>query len=255
MGRYFNLLSQIAKGAPRPKWISDFILTNNGLNVFLRVYSHCLHHFTGKIDHQELKNLLRVPLKQYFIERADAIDDLRRKTSSEGIREEIAYEIIRAINRHNEDFEVEYILHKNKEIREIDTYKAYVSLEKNLRNFTERKLRKISSNWWKERLPGDVRERAEEALRKGRSPDPLIDTQPRKPIDCLDFMDYPKVFTRSDNWRDVFKKFLRDDQWVSVKFREIKPIRNKIAHPVDMNPEEKIEFLKFCGRMNKILKR
>lgn len=49
-------------------------------------------------------------------------------------------------------------------------------------------------------------------------------------IDYADFMDYPQIITRADNWRDVFKPvFLREDA-VRESFQRLKPVRNATMH-------------------------
>ncbi|MDD5109674.1 MAG: DGQHR domain-containing protein [Patescibacteria group bacterium] len=253
--KYFRLLCAVSKSTRHPKWINGFILTNNGLNVFLRVFARCLIHCRGVIHLKEWNTLLRAPLKQFFYENYEKIDELRRKTSSEGTREDLAYTIIGLINRSDPSglFAQEYILRKNHNVTETDTYKVYESLEKNLRKLLKVHLGKISTNWWKERLPEDVRERAEEAHRKGNNPNPFIITQPRNVIECLDFMDYPKIFTRGDNWRDIFKEIFCDEEVLRTWFKELKPIRNKIAHPANMSTDEKSKFLENCEKLNKII--
>jgi hypothetical protein len=130
-----------------------------------------------------------------------------------------------------------------------------VALEKRLRDFTAKKLSRVSKkNWWKERLPNDVRERAEEALKSGENPNPWIISKPRKLIECLDFMDYPKIFRRTDNWRDVFERVFKDGDLLNLMFHQIRPIRSKIAHPAEMDIEEKSAFLDFCQKLHKMLK-
>lgn len=248
---YFALLVSIAGSAQRRKWINGFIFTNNGLNIFLRVFSLYLAHCHGRINRSDMRRLLRSPLKEFFIERADSIDELRRTASSEGTRENIAHEIVRLINKRDESesFASEYLLRKDKSLKGTDVYKAYVNLEKHLRKYIKRRLEKTSPNWWNDRMPGDVRQRAEDAFKKGEGQNPVIDAKRREPLDCLDFMDYPKIFTRNDNWNEVFKQSFKDEEAVRVWFREAKPIRNKIAHPADMSSEEKAHFLRFTARV------
>ena len=50
--------------------------------------------------------------------------------------------------------------------RQSDPYATMQGLEIDLRSFINSKLESVSSNWWKERIPSDVQQRAEERRMK-----------------------------------------------------------------------------------------
>ncbi len=120
-----------------------------------------------------------------------------------------------------------------------EAYGLLRKLEGSLRGLIEESLSRVSSNWWNERIPGDVRERAEK--RKQQSGTSL------HPIQYVDFPDYLKIIKRRDNWRDAFLKVFKDEESVSVKLRELEPIRNALAHSRPL-PKGSLERLRMNAR-------
>jgi ATP-dependent Lon protease len=104
-------------------------------------------------------------------------------------------------------------------------------LESALRRCIKSNLEKISENWWVERIPLDIRERAEEKRNK--------DELKHELIEYLDFTDYVKIILRRDNWRDVFQKIFKDQEAILVKLRELEPIRNAVRHDRALTTEQR----------------
>jgi hypothetical protein len=50
----------------------------------------------------------------------------------------------------------------------------------------------------------------------------------------VDFADYLKIITRADNWKEIFRDIFFEQELISAKFKELNPIRNKIAHSRDL---------------------
>jgi len=107
-------------------------------------------------------------------------------------------------------------------------------LENLLRNCIKSSLENKSKNWWLERIPPDVRERAEERRQK--------DESKKEQVLYLDFGDYTKIITRRDNWRDVFSQIFGDLDAIKVKLKELTNIRNSIAHNRQLTTEQKEKF-------------
>lgn len=103
-----------------------------------------------------------------------------------------------------------------------EAYELVRKLEGALRGLIEESLSRVSPNWWNERVPDDVRERSEK--RKQQSGTGL------HLIQYVDFPDYLKIIRRKDNWRDTFHKVFKDEESISVKLRDLEPIRNALAH-------------------------
>ncbi|HET6805070.1 MAG TPA: Swt1 family HEPN domain-containing protein [Frateuria sp.] len=49
-------------------------------------------------------------------------------------------------------------------------------------------------------------------------------------LDYADFMDYPQIITRKDNWREVFKPVFLREEHVRESFHRLKPVRNATMH-------------------------
>ncbi len=103
-----------------------------------------------------------------------------------------------------------------------EAYGLLTELEGAIRKIIEGSLLRFSADWWTSRVPGDVRERAEE--RKKQAVGDL------HPIHYVDFPDYVKIIRKRDNWREAFNPIFKDEEWISVKLRELEPIRNALAH-------------------------
>jgi ATP-dependent Lon protease len=112
-------------------------------------------------------------------------------------------------------------------------------LENAVRKCIKTSLEKISANWWIERIPPDIRVKAEERREK--------DELKREHIQYIDFADYAKIITRKDNWRDAFKETFKDQEAIIVKLKELEPIRNSVRHGRKLTAEQR-EKLKIFAR-------
>lgn len=125
----------------------------------------------------------------------------------------------------------EIVLLKEKEKKENKAayYDDLKRLEDGLRNLISSRLTTITHNWWKERIPEDVRLNAEDRKGKNAHPWPW-QIQDNPLISFVDFSDYSKIIARKDNWKDAFEKVFRDKELISSKLKELQPIRHAIAH-------------------------
>jgi predicted transport protein len=112
------------------------------------------------------------------------------------------------------------------------------TLENRLRFFIEDKLSSISDQWWIQKIPEDVRNNAEKRKQKNEKQWPWYSRDDQSRMAYLDFTDYLKIIIRSDNWKQIFEKVFRDKELISAKFRELSPIRNKIAHGRELTEQD-----------------
>lgn len=141
---------------------------------------------------------------------------------------------------------------KSSNIDEIEPYYLLRKLETELRYFIECSLSNLSKNWWKEKIPDDVRNNAEERKNRNENLWPWYNiNQNLPPIAYIDFSDYIKIISRRDNWQEVFKDVFKNKEWITTKLNELEPIRNAIAHNRPLT-EESIQRLKL--NVNDILK-
>jgi len=142
--------------------------------------------------------------------------------------------------------DIPQILEKEREKRLEEPYQILQKLETKLRECIQTQLETLSKNWWKERVPNDVREKAELRKTKNEQQWPWHTSKDLSPIFYVDFTDYVKIITRKDNWEQVFKTIFKDKEAISVKLRELEPIRNAIAHFRELSPRE-LEKLKLLS--------
>jgi len=119
----------------------------------------------------------------------------------------------------------------------LEEYIRVYFLEKTLRQFVVDQLSMISERWWRQRVPWDVWKKAEE--RKKEEREKLVFTMDLHPVWYVDFLDYVKIVTRDDNWREVFRRVFRNKDDFKVVMEKLLPIRNKIAHMRPLSVREK----------------
>jgi hypothetical protein len=119
-----------------------------------------------------------------------------------------------------------------------EPYKILEELETGLRELIQRKLAEVCRNWWKERVPKDVRDRAELRRKNDERQYPWHKKRSLPLVFYIDFTDYVKIIVRRNNWREVFKQVFKDKDIISTKLRELEPIRNAIAHFRELNQAE-----------------
>lgn len=87
--------------------------------------------------------------------------------------------------------------------------KILKELETGLRKCIQRRLEKVSKNWWKERVPEDVQDRAELRKKKDEKQYPWHQKKNLPLVFYVDFADYVKIIRRRDNWRETFKEVFK----------------------------------------------
>ena len=125
-----------------------------------------------------------------------------------------------------------------------EAYALLNELEESLRKVIEGTLSPLSSNWWKVRVPIDVRTNAEARKQKNDRQWPWITGRDLHPIYYVGFPDYVRIIRKKDNWREAFVRVFKDEEFISVKLRELEPIRNSVAHsrPLPKNGLEKLRI-------------
>jgi len=148
---------------------------------------------------------------------------------------------------YNEDIP-KLLTHREAE-RPSEAYDVLYALETELREFIQKQLKAISSNWWRERVPQDVRENAEKRKQRNEKQWPWYGGKDKPLICYVDFADYAKIITRRNNWKDVFQQFFKDKETISVKLRELEPIRNAIAHSREVGPRDLQKLRLYAGEI------
>ncbi len=103
------------------------------------------------------------------------------------------------------------------------------NLEMALRTCVREKLSQLSSTWWHDRVPPSIRRRAEQRQERDEAAYPRIST-PEDPLSYVGFADYDDIILEEGNWKRAFQGVFGDLQWLSVKLKELEPIRNALMH-------------------------
>jgi len=131
-----------------------------------------------------------------------------------------------------------------------DSYLILKELEKNLRELIQRELSNLSSAWWKERVPHDVKVNAEDRKNSKTMTWPWMEEEDLHPIHYVNFPEYEKIITKRDNWREAFSRYFIDKNITSTKLKELDPIRNKIAHMRELSVAEKDKLRLYSRDLN-----
>ena len=120
-------------------------------------------------------------------------------------------------------------------------YASLNELETALRHCVEDELSRISSRWWRERIPPHVRERAEEKKRDEEArPWPWYGEKEESPMCYVDFSNYAEIMKKRDNWRECFKKTFKNQTQLLASLERLEPIRNAVAHNRALTPDQKM---------------
>jgi len=160
----------------------------------------------------------------------------RKATSADSI--EKRFDFILSKYKQMFPFEESKISESLKATEETQSYKILKELENQLRGIIQTELQKITRNWWKERVPPDVRKNAETRKSQNKRVWPWYDQMDLPLITYIDFPDYVKIIRKRDNWRQVFKKVFIDEEIISSKLKELEPIRNSISHNRELTSGE-----------------
>lgn len=142
-----------------------------------------------------------------------------------------------------------------KEIEKKMPYETLQRLENALREFISKELSKITTDWWIQRVPPDVREHAEDRKTKSEHLWPWHHEKDLPLIYYVDFPDYFRIITRKDNWKEVFAPIFRDKEAVSTKLRELEPIRNNIAHSREVGAQAREKLEIYAREINAAMKK
>jgi len=247
LSQYFSTLHRILGRGKQRKWWQGFVLSNNGLNVLLRVLHELLVYYENTFSAKEIKRLIGTPLLEYCANKSLDMDDLRRQASSEGTREDIATEIIATINQYSPDFGAKYLRKRKRTLKKADPDELLENLENTLRRLIGETLSALDDDWWNQRIPGGVRTRAEERMARNECPWPWHSPRDLSPIYYVDFGDYESIITSRRNWNEVFEGVFKNKTIISSTLIELNPIRNARAHHRDLTLDQ-IDLLQVSAK-------
>jgi hypothetical protein len=129
-----------------------------------------------------------------------------------------------------------------------EAYSSLQELELALNGLVQRQLSRLNSDWWRMRIPDDIREEAERRKERDHKPWGWYKVPDLHLIHYLTFADYAKVIGKNDNWRDAFAEVFGDREIVLTRLRELEPIRNIVMHPSKPLSVDQLERLRLYAK-------
>ena len=126
---------------------------------------------------------------------------------------------------------------KNLDDLNTESYRLLKKLESRMRQFLGKELSELNTQWWKQLIPGDVKQNAEERKNKDEERKNWK-FEKQDLINYIDFTDYAKIIIQKNNWKEVFQYVFHDKNKIEGKLKEIEPIRHTISHSRDLDDLE-----------------
>jgi DGQHR domain-containing protein len=205
-----------------PEWQRDgFWFQNSGLAIFVALVEQILCYRHSSPDKAEFSSFLH-----HASDHADRykgqVQALRQRCNSEGGRDEVAAEFVRAIRSGVEDDRF------GEGIPDSDLEKRIKRVERDLADTVAKVLGGRTPNWFKERVPEGVRNRVRDLMQKERQVGGRVQ-------DFLSFGETKEIVTRADNWRDLEGTFVVRNGFSDLAelehgFTHINKLRGRVAH-------------------------
>lgn len=120
-----------------------------------------------------------------------------------------------------------------------EAFKMLRTLETEIRSFVKSSLEKaVGENWWQDRVPLDIRTKAEERMDKEERIYQWHVEEDEEPMVYVDFSGYVQIILRKNNWRELFKDTFEKEERIKTKLQELEPIRNKVFHSRRISRED-----------------
>jgi hypothetical protein len=110
------------------------------------------------------------------------------------------------------------------------------ALEQGLRGCIEGRLSAITPTWWMDRVPVQIRSRAEGWKARRDHVWPWLTGGDYSVVEYLGFPDYARIILEPGNWNQAFSVVFTDKASLEVKLRELEPIRTDLAHSRRLTP-------------------
>ncbi len=98
-----------------------------------------------------------------------------------------------------------------------------------LRSCVQRRLAQSGDSWWTNRIPPDVRRRADNRRRRDEDVYPRVAAR-EGPLSYLNFSDYDDIILDERNWSEYFSSVFESKGWISTKLGDLEEIRNALMH-------------------------
>jgi len=225
------------------------LLTNNGFGVFIMILHDIIYHLGykekthlfNKNKKVEFKNILKSylePLIKNLKEDKEMQDAIRSQTGR-GPQSDNAGYLELFIQENIKDFSPPRIERKPKmpdkkpELSKIT--KLALKAENHLRLFILDKLKKYYGDdlWWKQGIPGKIKEEGEKRWKEEIKRKPYLKNEPNqleKKFQFFGFGHLKDIVLYGQNWEHIFIYDLGDKQNFDRRIKDITVVRNPITH-------------------------
>jgi len=126
------------------------------------------------------------------------------------------------------------------ELRPEEEYTLLYRLETKLRLLIEKELSRLSEYWWDERVPWKVRKKIADLMKRGKiAPWMKVGLVKLPQTYYLGLSDYLEIITQPNNWKRVFEKIFRQQDFICNRLKTLKSLRDKVMHFQPLKPKEK----------------
>lgn len=199
-----------------------FWFQNTGIAIFMALYERILSHCKHVPSETELRTYLG-PVKGHM-ERyrgSEQMKGLRQRCNSEGGRDEVAAELVRAIRRQTEEPDFA------EDVPEFEFERRIRAVERGLGHLIAEKLSSAAMNWFKERVPAGIQTRVKALMQRDKSAGGAAQ-------DYLTLGEIAIVVLRQDNWSVLEPDFTSAGfgtaQEVDFAFSTINKLRGRLTH-------------------------
>lgn len=240
-----------------------FLVINAGIEALLRIFNDIVDHLVAtkavnpKGDSSELliqeATYYLDPLISYLKNLPGDERTAMKKSYGTGQRAKYWRTLQKAIHDQRKEFNPngldEYIKGEAKQFNE-ESYKMIRDIETHFKNdFRDRLISFYGSAWFKKGVPATVYEEAGlRAITKNRE---VENDEEVEPWDCLNMIDYRKISSYGNNWKDIFEKHytkpgeekIRGGKDEKTKWmQKLERIRNQNMHSYTVK-EDEYDFL------------
>lgn len=113
---------------------------------------------------------------------------------------------------------------------------ALRELERGIRRCVETRLGALDVDWWHQRVPLEIRRRAEHRKASRERVWPWLEGGDPPVIEYLSFPDYAETMLEPRNWAEAFMSVFLDQDALRVKLRELEVVRNDLFHARNLSP-------------------
>lgn len=214
LNRYFSEIDEIFDEDAK-----SYFLETGGITVMVTIFERILSTLKRSLSKEDVREYLGLIREVWRRKEKEFYKELTRRSTSEANKDRIARDIIRIFARYNKQFS-RFLL------EEPSLEAEFVQFERELRDFVNYQLNKVSLDWIRKMVPGEILKRLRQKS-KGKEDQELYT--------FLTLGETTDVINTKNNWEKVFKKILIGEEFSNKQLFDgtlmyLREIRNKLLH-------------------------